>query len=224
MNDSDSDDQNTDYVRQIEDLQEEINTMLRSHSVELTTHEDNILDFDPQTLVSGDEDDGGTNPRLSSLQTELVSLLQKIKTAIEQQSVSQDVSRSTRRTFGDDLALYNSVFQPLGEEEINRLAINEYYLLQIEREIYSILSEIKEIGRNLRDRGERVEEFEYSIDHMKLIPARQFHVMISSALSYGNSSFTDRIKGHLVTISNLHEQFMSALNNIRSIERQPEKL
>ena len=60
----DSDDQNTDYVRQIEDLQEEINTMLRSHSVELTTHEDNILDFDPQTLVSGDEDDGGTNPRL----------------------------------------------------------------------------------------------------------------------------------------------------------------
>ena len=94
------------------------------------------------------------------MQTELVSLLQKIKTAIEQQSVSQDVSRSTKELFGDDLALYNSVFQPLGEEEINRLAINEY-LLQIEREIYSILSEIKEIGRNLRDRGERVEEFEW---------------------------------------------------------------
>ena len=80
-----SDEEETDYVSQIESLQTEIKTMIDGNSeiVKLDTKEIELLNLDPERLVSNDEDDGGNNTKLLKLNRQLELLLQKIESVIQ---------------------------------------------------------------------------------------------------------------------------------------------
>jgi len=219
---SDSEEE-TDYVRQIRDLQAEISTMIASNSRNVNfssvDFDNDMLTDDPNDLMDDGEDGAKDTTNLISFKEDLELLLQDIKTVIQQQSVSQVASspRVTRTLDDDALVLYNQVFQQLNFEQINKLAINEYYLGKINREIYRILSEIEEIGRTNQ-------ELRFRRDYIKSLHGRDFFDIISRALVLGDIYSTREIKASLVTISNLHDQFMTAMSNTGSIERQPEEL